>query len=302
MAKPAPRPTVSAYGLRVLFRKVYRLIVQPRVVRQDRLVVVDDADRCENPIFVIGCHRSGTTLFRQIIDSHPHIACPAESFFIEFLAHATQHKDYFGGLGYLGFDEPEARKALAKYVGSHFEAYRKSKGKARWADKCPTYTACLPFIDSLFAPGVQYVLIYRHPFDIVNSLISKGWQLYEGEPDPFLNPCRYVNQALQSILAFQAEHPDRCFELRYEKLMAEPEATLREVFSFLGEPWDERVLNFNDQKHDLGVGDAEAMVLKGFRPSQQNWKHWSEEDRARAAEVLADPLERLGYASRFDTA
>ena len=42
---------------------------------------------------------------------------------------------------------------------------------------------------------------------------------------------------------------DRYHELRYEALVAEPEATLRPLFDFLGEPWDPAVLRFDEQEH-----------------------------------------------------
>jgi len=294
-----------SYSLRVGWRKVYRLIVQPRVVRQDRIVVVDESERCTNPLFLIGCHRSGTTLLRQIVDSHSHIACPPESYFIEFLARAFGEDPFRQGLSYMGYDEAGMAASMARYVGGHFEAYRKSKDKPRWADKTPHYTACLPFIDRLFAPGVQYVMIYRHPFDVLNSLMSKGWRMSddtEGEDDPFRQTARYVARSQTNMLDFQAEHGDRCFELRYEQLMGQPEPVLREMFEFLGEPWEQQVMAFNDQKHDIGVGDAEAMVIKGFRPSLNNWHHWTDAQVAQARELMGEVCDRLGYSTQREPA
>ena len=49
--------------------------------------------------------------------------------------------------------------------------------------------------------------------------------------------CRRIN----SGLAWR-ERPDRYREVRYEELVSQPEATLRPLFAFLGEPWAASVL------------------------------------------------------------
>jgi hypothetical protein len=43
------------------------------------------------PVFLIGCHRSGTTLAHYLLDAHPHLACPPES---KFLAGVQALVDY----------------------------------------------------------------------------------------------------------------------------------------------------------------------------------------------------------------
>lgn len=283
------------FGIRKFLRKTYRLIVQPRVVERSQLIVMDPSQGCANPVFIIGQHRSGTTLLRQIIDSHSHIACPPETYFIEYLAQATQHRNYFIGLEQMGFSRDEAMKALARHISAYFDAYRISKNKPRWADKTPSYLTCLPFIEELFGPGSQYVMIYRHPLDTLNSLMSKGWRLANEHDDPFINSAIYIRKGLEAQLAFQNQHPGRCFEIRYEDLTTNPEPILRRMFDFLGESWEDQVLRFNEQKHDIGVGDAEAQMLRGFSPSINNWQSWPCELIDKATVELGPVIRSLGY-------
>jgi hypothetical protein len=47
-----------------------------------------------------------------------------------------------------------------------------------------------------------------------------------------------------------AQPPGRFPELRYERLVAEPEAVVRELLAFLGEAWDPAVLRFDQAEHD----------------------------------------------------
>ena len=45
------------------------------------------------PIFIVGCPRSGTTLIRVILDSHPNICCGPETHIIDKINEA--YHDYF---------------------------------------------------------------------------------------------------------------------------------------------------------------------------------------------------------------
>ena len=56
------------------------------------------------PIFVVGCHRSGTTLFRLILDSHPHISCGPETRFLADLEKITDD-DNWPRMGLYGFSK-----------------------------------------------------------------------------------------------------------------------------------------------------------------------------------------------------
>jgi len=64
----------------ILFKlsRVYRGLLRRG---KNRVVIISDVPKPQNiePIFIIGCPRSGTSLLRRIVDSHSCIACPPES-------------------------------------------------------------------------------------------------------------------------------------------------------------------------------------------------------------------------------
>jgi Sulfotransferase family len=43
----------------------------------------------------------------------------------------------------------------------------------------------------------------------------------------------------------------RYVEVRYEDLVTDTEATLRKLLDFLGEPWDDALLRYDEQPHDV---------------------------------------------------
>ncbi|UCD74219.1 MAG: sulfotransferase [Phycisphaerales bacterium] len=295
--------TPLRFTLRKLRQKITRRILQPKIIRQDRLVVVDESDRCTNPIFLIGLHRSGTTLMRQIVDSHSRIACPAESFFLTGFNQVLQNVRYQRGLQGMGFDRQATAQGLNRAAGYFFDNYRRSKGKPRWADKTPEYVRILPFIEEVFGPTCQYVMLYRHPLDVINSLLASGWDFNTEQwecltyhEDHFLNVVSYHADVLQRQLDFQYEHESRCHVIRYEELVADPANILPPMFEFLGEPWEPEVLAFHEKSHDRGVGDGYAPATKGFRPSVGNWKDWNAQQIEQARSILARQLEQLGYS------
>jgi hypothetical protein len=286
-------------------RKVVRKLRQPKIVRREQIIVVDDQDRCENPVFLIGVHRSGTTLLRLIVDSHSNIACPPETFFLTGYARFFEIDRFRHGLETMGFDRQSAAAGIRRAAAHFYEAYRHAKGKPRWADKTPEYVRILPFIEEIFGPSCQYVMIYRHPFDVMSSLLTSGWDFdgseewkcldYEG--DLFENFAYYHRDVMQGQLSFSEAHADRCHALRYEDLMHDPEASLRRMFEFLGEPWEDAVLEYASTDHDWGTGDPTAKVGRGFRASVGNWGWWSAEQIDTASRILAPVLETLGYSA-----
>ena len=54
-------------------------------------------------IFLIGCQRSGTSLLRRIVDSHPRIACPPETSFVQPLVQVLHDRRSTRGFQAMGY-------------------------------------------------------------------------------------------------------------------------------------------------------------------------------------------------------
>jgi hypothetical protein len=137
-------------------------------------------------------------------------------------------------------------------VRTLFEAfhrrYAEHQGKTRWADKSPDYALMLDYVDVLY-PDAQIVHIVRNPRDVIDA-----WRRFYGLKSVGRAAkawVRYVRSAHEFAVG---RGPDRVTEIRYEDLVRDPEPTLRSLFGWLGETWDESVLDFADRPHSFGAG------------------------------------------------
>jgi hypothetical protein len=194
------------------------------------------------PIFVIGAPRSGTTLLRLMLDSHPRISCGEETHFLRDLESIVGR--HWELLASYGLDRAWwLRHIRDLYAEFQAEVLTRSS-KARWAEKDPTYTLRLPFIAELF-PDALYVHLVRDGHDVVASFRDR-WGYRSAARAARTEWARYVSAAR----AFGAQlDASRFLELRYEGIVADPEAETRRLFAFLGETWQPALLDFDPAEH-----------------------------------------------------
>lgn len=197
----------------------------------------------EQPIFIVGSPRSGTTLLRLVLDSHPRLSCGEETHFLRELEpivgrHWRMVEPY-------GFDRAYWLGRIRDLYAGFQADYLARRGKARWAEKDPTYTLQLPFIEELF-PSAQYVHLVRDGHDVVASFRDR-WGYRSAARAAHGEWRRYVEAARSFGAALPA---GRYHELRYEMLVNSSESTVRDLLAFLGEAWDPAVLRFDELAHD----------------------------------------------------
>ncbi len=199
-----------------------------------------------SPIFIGGLYRSGTTLMRQLLDGHPHIACGPES----HLFRQNQLERIYAYLRtiwptllspHYAFDPHTVDQVMAGLIHAVVMPNSQQQDKPRWAHKTPE---TIFFIDTLFAvfPAAQFIHMIRDPRDAFCSVRERAakdkprWATWTPK-QVAAEWCRRINCGLA-----WRERTDRYREVRYEELVTQPEATLRSLFAFLGEPWAASVL------------------------------------------------------------
>lgn len=195
------------------------------------------------PIFIVGCQRSGTTLLRLTLDSHPRIACGPETRFLrdfERITGADWHR-----ISRFGLPREYWLRSVGQFFGSFQADYAAARGKARWADKSPLYALILDYVWEVF-PDAQVVHLIRDVKDVTSShRTAFGYKAALNAPRKWQ---RYIGEVRRAA----ADVPTgRYHEVRYERLIADREGTMRELLGFLGEAWDPLVLDYERAEHDV---------------------------------------------------
>jgi hypothetical protein len=258
------------------------------------------------PVFVVGCPRSGTSLLRDLLRSHPRISIPPESHFIPRF--------------YLGWGDPGsagAARALAARLLSMqpvrrwelelepaafsscrsfaevlevlYGEFARVEGKSRWGDKTPHYVTNLPILAGLF-PDARFIHIYRDPRDVVHS-----WEGRSFRPGNTYCGARDWRRMVATGRRDGATLGERYLEIRYETLVSAPGEAMRGACEFLDEPYAGEMVRRAERRPIYGEKQvrrkAEVDPAKAFE-----WRRrMPAADRAVVETVAGDLMSELGY-------
>lgn len=216
-----------------------------------------------HPFFIVGVHRSGTTLLRYMLSSHSRIYIPPESDFIPhfFLRNPTGDlsqkriieivQTIFSRYRFVGEwrGDPPNAQALAREMPENtpatllnalYRQYARQNDAERWGDKTPIYASYLDLIHQIF-PRAQFVHIIRDGRDAALSMLEK-YEREEFHVDVFFAARNWVRRIRKAQASGARLGTALYHELRYESLVQDPERELRAVCRFLGETFEPDML------------------------------------------------------------
>lgn len=246
----------------------------------------------DDVVFLYGALRSGTTVFRLMLNGHAQIDNPGE---VDCLFdHLQPSPDHPTGWRYdkAGLRTDRIFLARALQIPDHLDGLDLlADFLAQFRARAPGKTLSLNVhrhVDRILAvlPKARFIHMLRDPRDVARSSIAMGWAgtLYHG-----VHHWLKTEHAWESTTAHLTS--DQTMQLRYEDLFQQINPQLRRVTDFLGLPFDADMLRYHE---NTSYGPPDPSLV-------HQWRRKSDpKDVANLETRAADLMVKRGYALSAD--
>ena len=252
------------------------------------------------PLFIVGFPRSGTTLVEQMLSVHPNIHAGDEIQALALLetsaaTRLSEVRPYPSCLE--AVHTPGRGQALLQLRDAYLSLAREAGaiGNTPWfTDKMPLNETRLGLVRLLF-PDSPVVHIVRHPLDVVLSCFMN--ELTHGSNcalDIETLVLHYM-QVMDLTEHHVAQLGLRFIRLRYEDLLDDPEARLRQLLDFIGEPWDARCLDFHNSARVARTASYAQVAQPLYRTARDRWRAYQAQLES-IIPTLQPFIRKLGYS------
>jgi hypothetical protein len=238
----------------------------------------------DKPVFILGTGRSGSTILGKLLSIHPWVSFLNEPKALWHAIHPEEDLigSYSRGPARyrLGADDvtPALRQAALRLYGYSLAL----TGSRRIVDKYPEMIFRVPFVRALF-PDARLIFLVRDGWDAIHSIAAwsrregehvgqerhdwwgvekRKWQLLVREivnPDPTFSDAideittsaRHEDMGAVEWIATMREGlqlmqstPEMVYQVRFERLIASPEPTLKDLLEFCELPEDPVLLRY----------------------------------------------------------
>jgi hypothetical protein len=216
------------------------------------------------PFFIVGAERSGTTMLRLMLNAHPEVAIPPETWFLidlmnrlpltDVLTETQQRLAWQLVIAHkrwpdldipnnvlhdriIGLRQPR----LADVIDAIYAELLLRTKKRRWGDKTPEYVIEIDRLHRVF-PAAQFVHIIRDARDVSLSLMKKRWR------GTFtVNAARYWGNYVSRGCESGRRLADELYlEVHYEDIVCDPPTWLQRICAFLRLEYTDAMMRFHE--------------------------------------------------------
>lgn len=229
----------------------------------------------DQPVFIVGLPRSGTTLTEQILSAHPLLHGAGELPDLARLAkQSLEGEDVAPWEAAQYLDEEMTSRRLAH---EYLSAMRRSAPPdcRRISDKQPLNFFHLAFAALLF-PNARVIHCRRDARDNALSIWMENFNPDQTYATDFGDLAHFTAEYRRLMAHWRAVLPLQILEVQYEDTVADLEGQARRLIDFLGAPWDERCLNFHQQDRAVQTPSRWQVRQPIYSKSVGRWRRYRE--------------------------
>jgi Sulfotransferase family len=250
-------------------------------------------------VFVVGAPRSGTTLLRFMLDSHPDVAIPPETAglvpvvadlarmgdarvsnpvdFVRLVTHLPEDAPAWPDFSMSAADLLERCRSTVPFspaggLRAFYTLYAEHHGKRRWGDKTPLIGSRIADIETLL-PEARFVHIIRDGRDVACSW-QRQW--FSPSDDVLELVSRWHDEIVATRLA--AQRVTHYVEVRFEDLIEDPATVLQRICLTIDLDFHPTMIDYYRrtperlrEHRDRVTTDGQMVVSHARRLVQQQW-------------------------------
>jgi hypothetical protein len=230
----------------------------------------------DDPIFVVGLHRSGSTLIEQILASHSAVEGTMELPDIGLIARdlgwsslGASRRDYPANLS--GLSAEQFAELGRRYIKATLPHRR--LGRRFFVDKMPNNFQHLGLIQ-LMLPGAKLIDARRHPLGACVSAFKQHF----ADAQPFTYDLadlgRYYRDYVALMDHFDGVLPGRVCRVIYEDMVEDTEAQVRRLLAHCGLEFEPACLAFYENDRAVRTVSSEQVRRPIYREGLDQWRRY----------------------------
>lgn len=232
----------------------------------------NEGHEAQDPIFIVGLPRSGSTLLEQILASHSKVDGTSELPDISMIAQALAKPDQ--GVIFPACMEHLATGSLEELGQQYLDQTRRHReGAPLFTDKMPNNFAYVGFIKAIL-PNAKIIDARRHPMDSCFGCFKQHFAKGQTFTYDLFELGEFYLEYDRLMRHWDEVLPGEVLRVQYEDVVDDLETQVRRILDFCGLPFESGCVSFHETQRAVRTASSEQVRQPIYRGAMQTWKRY----------------------------